>query len=115
MTPQPPLRLSDEGLWLHLKVLPRASRSAILPPDAEGLLPVRLQAPPVDGAANTALLALLAEALGCPKGRLKLKQGALGRKKLVLAEQVGLPGAERLALRLGLACDVLLLGAEGAS
>lgn len=68
---------------MSLKVLPRASRSAILPPDAEGLLPIRLCAPPVDGAANKALMVLMSEVLGVPQGKLCLKQGEKGRRKLL--------------------------------
>ncbi len=51
-------------------------------------LKVRLTAPPVDGAANEALVALLAERLGVPKRQVVIVRGATSRQKVV--EVVGL-------------------------
>lgn len=47
------------------------------------MLKVRLTAPPVDGAANEALIALLAERLGLPKRSISIVRGATGRQKTV--------------------------------
>lgn len=97
----PPLNITekDHGVTFVVKVAPRASRAAI-----EGLeldaLKVRLTAPPVEGAANQALIKLLAKALGLAPGRLAIVGGEHARRKLVRAE--GLTAAELLA-RLGLA------------
>jgi len=49
----------------------------------DGRLTVRVRAKPLDGAANQAVLALLAEALGMATSRLRLLRGATGRDKLV--------------------------------
>jgi uncharacterized protein YggU (UPF0235/DUF167 family) len=49
----------------------------------EGRLLVRVRAKPQDGAANEAVLALLARALGTAPSRLHLLRGATGREKLV--------------------------------
>ena len=58
---------------------------------------MRLTAPPVDGAANEALVALLAERLGVPKRQVVIVRGATSRLKVV--EVVGLnPGDLRLRL-----------------
>lgn len=68
---------------------------------ADGTLRARIAAPPVDGAANAALLKMLAEALGVPKSRLSLVMGETGRRKQVLV--VDLPPdelRERLITRL---------------
>jgi uncharacterized protein len=46
-------------------------------------LKVRLHAPPVDGAANDALIALLAERLGVPRRDVRIVQGATSRSKVV--------------------------------
>lgn len=55
-------------------------------------LKARLTAPPVGGAANEALVALLAERLGVPKGQVVIVRGATSRKKVV--EVVGLSPAD---------------------
>jgi uncharacterized protein len=46
-------------------------------------LKVRLLAPPVDGAANEALVALLAEKLGVPRRDVRIVQGGTSRSKVV--------------------------------
>jgi len=58
----------------------------------DGAVVVRLKAPPVDGAANGELLAVLAEVLGVAKRDLALARGLSSRSKTV--EVVGLPAAE---------------------
>lgn len=70
------------GCMLAVKATPRASCSQIVAVDAQGLR-VRLQAPPVDGKANAALVALLAEALGVPRRAVTVVGGATGRLKRV--------------------------------
>lgn len=60
----------------------------------DGVLRVRVAAPPVDGAANEALLRLLAGSLGISRGRVRLVSGASGRVKVVAVE-----GADRTAIR----------------
>jgi uncharacterized protein YggU (UPF0235/DUF167 family) len=47
------------------------------------MLKARLMAPPVDGAANEALVALLAERLGIPKRAIRIVRGATSRQKTV--------------------------------
>jgi uncharacterized protein YggU (UPF0235/DUF167 family) len=48
-----------------------------------GALRVRVAAPPVDGAANDALIRLLADALAVPRAQVRLVAGASGRRKLI--------------------------------
>lgn len=55
----------------------------------EGVLRVRVTAPPTGGAANEALLRLLAAELGLPRGSVRLVAGATGRRKLVAVDGVG--------------------------
>jgi uncharacterized protein len=64
-----------------LRVIPRASRDAIEGVDGEGRLRVRVAAPPVDGAANEAVVALLAAELGVRRGAIALTAGASSRHK----------------------------------
>ena len=66
---------------IHVRVIPRSSRNAIEWED--GALKVRLTVPPVDGAANKALLALLAQHLGLAKREVQIVHGATGRHKTV--------------------------------
>jgi uncharacterized protein (TIGR00251 family) len=62
----------------------------------EGALRVRVKAPPVDGAANAALVTLLAKQVGVSKSKVTLVSGATARNKIV--EIYGVSGAELKAL-----------------
>jgi uncharacterized protein len=79
------------GATLRVRVKPRASRTAIEAP-REGALVVRLQAPPVDGAANAALQKLLARAARVPAASVKIVGGATAREKVL--QFLGLSAAE---------------------
>ena len=89
---------SAGGTRVAIHVQPRAARSetAGLHGDA---LKVRLAAPPVDGAANEALVRFLAETLGVSRGAVTLVAGAASRRKVV--QVAGLAPLE-VARRLGL-------------
>lgn len=66
---------------MRVRVTPRARRNALA---LEGeTLRAWLMAPPVDGAANAALLALLSERLGVPKRAVSLVRGETTREKVV--------------------------------
>ena len=73
--------LADGEGRLALRVTPGARTEAIELGD--GRLLVKVRAKPQDGAANAAVLALLAEALGVATSRLRMLRGATGRVKLV--------------------------------
>jgi uncharacterized protein (TIGR00251 family) len=84
MTP-PYLKSQDTGTLLSLKVQPRASKNAI--GEAMGNeLKVKVTAPPVDSAANEALVRFLAEVLGCSRGAVQLVRGQTSRHKQVLIQ-----------------------------
>ena len=70
---------------VSVHVQPRASRSEIIGQHGAALK-VRLQAPPVDGAANEALVALLADRLGVARRAVKVVAGASSRAKTVEVE-----------------------------
>jgi uncharacterized protein YggU (UPF0235/DUF167 family) len=70
------------GASLAVRVIPRAGRTRIAGV-REGALLVRLAAAPVDGAANDALIELLAGALGVASRALSLAAGAHARTKRV--------------------------------
>jgi len=87
-------------MLISVKVIPRSRKNSVeLEVGEEGeRLKVRLTAPPVDGAANEALVALLAERLGVPKRQVMIVRGATSRQKVV--EVVGL-NLEDVKRRLG--------------
>ena len=68
---------------LRVRVTPRAARDEIAGVRDDGVLAVRLTAPPVDGKANAALCAFLAGRLGVPKSRVRVARGASARVKTV--------------------------------
>ncbi len=73
---------TKDGCILTVKVTPRASKSEIAGADPEWLR-MRLQAPPVDGKANTELTALLAKTFGLPKRSVELLTGDTSRLKRI--------------------------------
>ena len=68
-------------MCIHVRVIPRSSKNLI--EWEEGGLKVHVTAPPVDGAANTALIALLAECLTVHKRDIQIVHGTTGRNKIV--------------------------------
>jgi len=76
------LSVQPDGVLLAVKLQPRASKNEIV--GALGSeLRIKVTAPPVDAAANEALLRLPAEALDCPRGRLELIRGHTSRHKTI--------------------------------
>ena len=71
------------GSVFAIAVAPRGSRNRI-EETADGALRVRVTAPPVDGAANTAALRLLADSIGVPRTDLEIVSGASNRHKRIL-------------------------------
>ena len=86
---------TPDGAVLSLRIVPRAAKNAIQGEHGDALK-VRLCAPPVDGAANAALVEFLAEAFALPRARVQLLSGQTSRNKRVLlagfpASRVRLP------------------------
>jgi uncharacterized protein len=86
---------------LSVRVIPRARRTEISGRRGDAVV-VRLAAPPVDGAANDALIAYLADRLGIPQRRIAIVHGATARDKVIAIEGVA-PGDVRR--RLGLEAE----------
>ncbi len=82
------------AVTILVRLTPRAGRDSIDGVDDEGRLRVRVAAPPVDGAANEALIGLLATTLGVPCGRLAIESGATSRVK-----RVGIDGGDAGLIR----------------
>jgi uncharacterized protein (TIGR00251 family) len=94
------LRAAEGGVTLAVRALPGAKRkTAILGVYCEGekeRLKIAVQAPAVEGRANSALIEFLADQFGVAKGRVELVSGELSRSKVFLIKGVGLGTAEGL-------------------
>ncbi len=91
---------------LEVQVVPRASQSRIVGLH-DGRLKIQLAAPPVDGAANAALVELLADTVAVARSQVTVVRGQTGKRKTL--RFAGLAAAE-LRRRLGL--TTLLLAAR---
>ena len=83
---------------INIRVIPRAKRD-----DVEGrrgdAFVVRLQAPPVEGAANKALVKILAKKLGVRSGDVTIVAGHKARDKVIEVKGVSQAAAEEALLR----------------
>jgi uncharacterized protein len=77
-----PIRAVENGITISLRVQPRASRTQV---DGiqNGALRLRISAPPVDGAANTAIIDFLRKQLKVRKSDIEIIQGETSRTKVV--------------------------------
>jgi uncharacterized protein (TIGR00251 family) len=75
------------GTILSVRVVPRSSKSRI-DGVVDGLLRVRLTAPPVDGAANAALIELISAACGVPKSHVSILTGERAKQKRLLVRGI---------------------------
>ncbi|MFT3975894.1 MAG: DUF167 family protein [Sphingomonas bacterium] len=88
-------RETEDGIAIAVRVTPRGGRDA-LTAGTDAHLAARIAAAPVDGAANAALIALVAKAFGTPKRDVaiiggesaRLKRLTIAGDKQVLAETV---------------------------
>ncbi len=78
------LRITErgDGVRFTVRVQPRASRSGVDSVIGDALK-VRVHAAPVDGAANEAVIEVLAEALGVSKRAIRIVSGESSRSKIV--------------------------------
>jgi uncharacterized protein (TIGR00251 family) len=76
-----------DGVVIDVHVIPRAGRSEVAGTRDAALL-VRVNAAPVDNAANTELIKVIADALGVPKRAVSLLSGHTSRRKTVFVAGV---------------------------
>jgi uncharacterized protein len=76
------IRDSSSGVELDVRVIPRARKTEMAGTRDDAIL-VRLAAPPVEGAANEALIAFIAEWLGVPRRAVQIVAGDRSRRKRV--------------------------------
>ena len=74
--------MGERAVRFGVRLTPRGGQDRVDGVTA-GVLRVRVAAPPVDGAANDALVKLLASELGVPRSAVRLVSGATARTKLI--------------------------------
>jgi len=88
---------TSDGIVISIRVIQRAGKSGVAGTRGDALL-VRLNAPPVEGAANAELLDVIAKALGVPKRAVTIVSGERSRQKRVRVTGIDVATAEsRLA------------------
>ena len=70
------------GVMFSIRVVPRTSKSEIVG-ESEGILRIRISAPPVDGAANDEVVRVLAKAVGVAKSNLAIVSGQTSKTKRI--------------------------------
>ncbi len=91
------LRKVAGGVTLAVRAQPAAKKTAIVGVYGEGdaaQLKIAVQAPPIEGRANEALVAFLAETFNIPKRSVELVSGQLSRSKVFLLRGVSLKNAQ---------------------
>ena len=82
---------------IKVHVQPRASRTEVTGMYGDSVR-IRLAAPPVDNAANEALIAFVAEKLGLPRRQVRVAAGATSRQKQLEVEGIAPERARELLL-----------------
>jgi uncharacterized protein YggU (UPF0235/DUF167 family) len=77
----------SDPVRIRVRVTTRAGVDRIDRP-GDGILHLRVTAAPADGAANLAVVRLLAAALDIPKGRVRIATGATSRRKVIAIDGV---------------------------
>ena len=93
------IRETKDGVTLAVRAQPGAKKTAIVGVYGEGdsaQLKIAVQAPPVEGRANEALIAFLAAAFDLPRLSVEIVSGELGRSKIFLLRGVTLERARRI-------------------
>ena len=76
------IRADGTSATVSVRVVPRSAKEGVAGFEG-GVVRIRLNAPPVEGQANDALVRFLAKALRVPKSRITLVAGEKGRSKIV--------------------------------
>jgi len=97
------LRAAAGGVTLAVRAQPGAKKTAIAGTYGEGAaaqLKIAVQAPPVEGRANLALIEFLAELFRLPKSGVEIISGELSRSKVFLLRGVTLERAEAVLVKM---------------
>ncbi len=79
--------MNDKEAKLAVQVQPNARRNQLIR-QKDGVLVVRIAAPPTDGKANRELAKYLGDILGIAKSRVVIQKGARAKRKLVIVKEV---------------------------
>jgi uncharacterized protein (TIGR00251 family) len=102
----PAAAVVEQGsVTLAVRVTPKSSKTALAGimsmPDGRNVLSVRVAAPPVDGAANAALIAFFSKSLGVRKSDVTIASGEGSRLKILRISGDGQQIAERIRTMVG--------------
>jgi uncharacterized protein len=89
------LAAKDGEVTFAVRVQPRASKSGVAG-ELDGILKVRLAAPPVDGEANEELIRLLAKLFDAPRQRIAILSGQTSKNKVVKVGGISVAEASRV-------------------
>jgi uncharacterized protein (TIGR00251 family) len=89
------LAAKEGGVTFAVRVQPRAPKSG-LAGEVDGVLKIRLAAPPVEGQANEELIRLLAELFDAPRRRIAILSGQTSRNKVISVSGISIDEAERV-------------------
>jgi uncharacterized protein (TIGR00251 family) len=87
------IRDIEGGIELLVRVIPRAKRTE-LAGTRDGHLLIRLAAPPVEGAANEALVEFLSRRLNCPRRAIHILSGHSSRTKRIKVQGLSAQAAQ---------------------
>ena len=87
----------DGGVVVDIVVKPRSSREGVGPVQGDRLV-IAVNAPPVDGKANLAVVRVLAETFGIPRSSVTIVRGETGRRKIVRLAGVTAAMVEKIAV-----------------
>lgn len=80
------IKVTKDGVVLQLKILPNASKNAILKDDTG--IKIKLTAQPIEGKANKALVEFLSKQLKIPKTSIEILRGETSKDKILLLKNV---------------------------
>ncbi len=87
------IREHEDGVTIDILVVPRASRTRFGPKHGDRIK-VSVTSPPVDGAANQAIVDLLAKTFKCPRRQIEVISGHSSRRKTLRITGVKSPRIE---------------------
>ncbi|HKQ93628.1 MAG TPA: DUF167 domain-containing protein [Blastocatellia bacterium] len=89
------LATKDGVVTFNVRVQPRASKNGVVG-ELDGVLKIRLAAPPVEGQANEELIRLLAELFDAPRRRIAILSGQTSKNKVVGVSGISIDEASRI-------------------